>query len=344
MALATPDATAAEDAVDISVVVPVYRSADTLREVVRRLRAVLDGCRRSYEIIFVDDSSPDDSWKVLLDLQRENAHRIVLVQLMRNFGQHNALMCGFRHSRGRFVLTMDDDLQNPPEEIPRLLSAIEGSGNDLVYGVPDLKKHHAVRNAGSALVTAFYRRVFRSAVQPTSFRIVRRELVDAVLSYALNYTFIDGLLAWNTQRIGEVTVEHHERAVGRSGYSAGKLLVLALNLFTNFSLLPLQAVSLLGFIAASGGLMVGAYYLIAYLAAAISVPGYASTITAILVLGGIQLLALGVIGEYLGRLHLNVNRKPQYTVRKIVATEARSTRSRSTDIPVRDPEGHACGP
>ena len=306
-------------AVEISVVIPVYRSADTLREVARRLLAVLDVAQRSYEIIFVDDSSPDDSWKVLIELQREHADRIVLVQLMRNFGQHNALMCGFRQSRGRFVVTMDDDLQNPPEEIPRLLTAIERSGNDLVYGVPDRKKHHAMRNAGSALVTAFYRRVFRSKVQPTSFRIMRRELVDAILSYGLNYTFVDGLLAWNTQRIGELTVEHHARAVGRSGYTLGKLVVLAFNLFTNFSLLPLQAVSLLGFAAAAGGFLTGIYYLIAYLAAAIIVPGYASTITAILVLGGVQLMALGIIGEYLGRLHLNVNRKPQYTIRTVVA-------------------------
>ena len=233
-------------------VIPVYRSAGTLRELVRRLRAVLDAGQRSYEIVFVDDSSPDDSWKVLVDLQRENADRVVLVQLMRNFGQHNALMCGFRHSRGRFMVTMDDDLQNPPEEIPRLLSAIETSGNDLVYGVPDLKKHHALRNAGSALVTAFYRCIFRTTVQPTSFRVMRRELVDAILPYALNYTYIDGLLAWNTQRVGELAVEHNPRAVGRSGYTLGKLLLLAFNLFANFSLLPLQVVSAPGFFRGGG--------------------------------------------------------------------------------------------
>ena len=314
--------------VQVSVVIPVYRSAGTLREVVRRLRAVLDVGPRSYEIIFVNDSSPDDSWKVLLDLQRENADRIVLVQLMRNFGQHNALMCGFRHSRGRFVVTMDDDLQNPPEEIPRLLAAIESSGNDLVYGVPDVKKHHALRNAGSALVAAFYRRVFRSAVQPTSFRIMRRELVDAILSYGLNYTYIDGLLAWNTQRIGELTVEHQARAAGRSGYTLSKLLVLAFNLFTNFSLLPLQAVSLLGFFAAAGGMLIAFYYFLAYIFARISVPGYASTIIAVMFLGGVQLLALGVMGEYIGRLHLNVNRKPQYTVRTVVRRETQRRTAR----------------
>ena len=248
----------------------------------------------------------------------------MLVQLMRNFGQHNALMCGFRHSRGRLVVTMDDDLQNPPEEVPRLLSAIDAGGNDLVYGVPELKQHHVVRNAGSALVTAFYRYVFRSTIQPTSFRVMRRELVEAVLSYDLNYTFVDGLLAWNTQRIGELTVEHRPRTTGRSGYSASKLLLLAFNLFTNFSLVPLQAVSLLGLFAATGGLLVAVYYALAYFLAHITVPGYASTIIAVLFLGGVQLLALGVMGEYIGRLHLNVNRKPQYTVRVVVTKERAS--------------------
>jgi undecaprenyl-phosphate 4-deoxy-4-formamido-L-arabinose transferase len=328
--------------VDVSVVIPVYRSCETLRDMARRLRDVLDAAGTSYEIVFVDDASPDNSWNVLLEIQRENADRVVLVQLMRNFGQHNALMCGFRQSRGRFVVTMDDDLQNPPEEIPRLLAAMEGTGDDLVYGVPNQKKHHLLRNAGSMLVTVFYRRVFRSKVQPTSFRIMRRELVDAILSYDLNYTFIDGLLAWNTQRTSEVVVEHHARKSGRSGYTLTKLLVLAFNLFTNFSLLPLQAVSLLGFIAATAGLLASAYYLVAYFAAAISVSGYASTIVAILILGGVQLLALGVMGEYLGRLHMNVNRKPQFTVRTVVsaggafqegrsATEAIGTRGTDTD-------------
>ncbi len=145
--------------------------------------------------------------------------------------------------------------------------------------------------------------------------------MDAILTYSLNYTYIDGLLAWNTQRIGEVEVPHRPRATGRSGYSVRKLLVLAFNLFTNFSLLPLQIVSLIGFITAVGGLLTAAYYLLQYVLARVEVPGYASIIIAILVLGGLQMLALGIHGEYLGRLHLNVNRKPQYTVRSVLAAE-----------------------
>ena len=305
-------------ALDLSIVIPVYRSAAALGELTARLMAALEKLNLAYEIIFVDDDSPDDSWSVLSKLQAQYPGRVCAVRLMRNFGQHNALMCGLRHARGRYVITMDDDLQHPPEEIPKLLQAIEHTQADLVYGVPRRKKHNRWRNLGSMVVTAFYRLVFRSRVQPSAFRIIRRELVEAVLSYNLNYTYLDGLLAWNTQRIAEVEVEHRPRASGRSGYSLSKLLVLALNLFTNFSLLPLQAVSVMGFVASLGGLGLGAYYLGRYLFGEVAVPGYASTIVAVLVLGGLQLLALGVMGEYLGRVHLNINRKPQYTIREIL--------------------------
>jgi len=305
--------------VDISVVIPVYHSSAMLPEVSDRVLRVLNGTGHSYEIVFIDDGSLDASWAVLVKLQSDYAPRITVVQLMRNFGQHNALMCGFRHARGRYIVTMDDDLQHPPEEIPRLLDAIQRTGADVVYGVPQCREHRAWRNLGSALVSTFYRTVFGTRVQPSAFRILRREVVDAILCYSLNYTYIDGLLAWNTQRIEQVVVDHRPRATGRSGYSLRKLLLLSFNLFTNFSLLPLQFVSLAGFVAAFCGLAAGTYYLFGYLVSQIAVPGYASTIIAVLVLGGLQLLALGVHGEYLGRLHLNVNRKPQYTVRTVLS-------------------------
>jgi undecaprenyl-phosphate 4-deoxy-4-formamido-L-arabinose transferase len=304
--------------VELSVVIPVYRSADMLGELARRLFRVLDGLGVEYEIIFVDDGSPDGSWQVLQQLQEAYPDRVVAIKLMRNYGQHNALMCAFRASRGQFVVTMDDDLQTPPEEIPMLLKAICEKDLDLVYGSYAAKKHHLFRNLGSRLVNGFYRMVFRMPVTITSFRIIRRVLLESIFSYSLNFTFVDGLLAWNTQRVGEVTVEHHPRAKGRSGYTLRKLVSLALNLFTNFSLLPLRLATVLGFFASAGGFLVALWYLIQYFFAGISVPGYASTIIAILVLGGVQLLSLGVLGEYLGRVHLNVNRKPQYTVREVV--------------------------
>jgi polyisoprenyl-phosphate glycosyltransferase len=305
---------------DLSVVIPVYRSAETIRQLLDRLLPVLESIAPSYEVVFVEDGSPDDSWRVLCELQSLHPDRIVAVQLMRNYGQHNALMCGFRHARGELIVTMDDDLQTPPEEIPKLIGAIRAGELDLVYGSYEMKRHVGWRNMGSLVVNAFYRLVFHSSATITSFRIIRRALLESIFSYTLNYTFIDGLLAWNTQRIGQVAVEHHARQSGRSGYSFKKLLILAFNLFTNFSLLPLQLVSALGLFAALAGFLVAFVYLLLYLCSDITVPGYASIIISILVMGGIQLMALGIMGEYLGRLHLNVNRKPQYTVRHVIGS------------------------
>jgi polyisoprenyl-phosphate glycosyltransferase len=300
---------------ELTAVVPVYNSAGTLPALASRLAVVLERLDPHYEIVFIDDGSADDSWAVLRDVQAASPGHIHAVQLMRNYGQHNALMCGFRHARGRYLVTLDDDLQNPPEEIPKLVHAVRASGLDLVYGVPDSRNHAAFRNLGSALVNAFFRRVFRSAGRVTPFRVVRRELVESVLPYRLNFTFVDGLFAWNTQRVGHVRVEHHPRADGRSGYSAGKLAVLAVNLFTNFSLLPLQLVSACGFLAATAGLLLALACVALYFTVNVVVPGWASIMVTVLVLGGIQLLSLGIMGEYLGRLHMNVNRKPQYVER-----------------------------
>ena len=305
---------------ELSVVIPVYNSAESLRSLSTRLLAALEDLDVTHEIVFIDDGSRDRSWEVLQAIQAEHPERILCVQLMRNFGQHNALMCGFRHTQGRFVVTLDDDLQNPPEEIGKLLAAIRSQPLDVVYGAADRRKHRTWRNLGSWIVNVVYRTMFKTRVSISSFRIVRREVLEAIFSYSLNYTFVDGLLAWNSQRIGEVTVEHHPRQSGRSNYSIPKLVVLALNLFSNFSLLPLQAVSLVGFVVAVSGLLAGGYYLVQFLLSNVAVSGYASTIVSILVLGGVQLLSLGMIGEYLGRLHLNVNRKPQYTIRNVCAS------------------------
>lgn len=302
----------------VTVVIPIYGSHEALERLYDRLRHTMNEHNIKHEIVLVDDNSPDGSWHIIQKLHEQAPDKVTAVQLMRNFGQHNALMCGCRHARGEIIVTMDDDLQNPPEEIPELLRTLHEGEYDLVYGVPEEKQHAIGRNLGSRLVNAFFRFVFRTRVTVTSFRAVRRELMLAILPYNLNFTYIDGLLAWNTQRIGEVTVVHHSRKNGRSGYSLGKLLTLALNLFTNFSLVPLQVASAMGLLASIAGLATGAFYLVQALLNRIAVPGYASIIVAVMILGGLQLLALGIIGEYIGRLHLNVNRKPQYTERQVL--------------------------
>lgn len=300
---------------DITVVIPVYNSAATLHQLHARLTKTLGVITQSYEIILVDDGSRDASWPAMQALAAKDEVHVVAVQLMRNYGQHNTLMCGLGMARGAHVITMDDDLQNPPEEIPKLLAHIQNNHLDLVYGCPSNREHAAWRNLGSSIVWHFYRTVFRNPVTPTPFRVMTHQLAQSVMFYDLNFTYLDGLLAWCTGRIAGVEVEHHSRAEGNSGYSLGKLLALALNLYTNFSLIPLQIVSGIGLATALCGFGTGFYYLFQYFVSNITVPGFASTIITVLILGGAQLLALGVIGEYLGRLHLNVNRKPQYVIR-----------------------------
>jgi undecaprenyl-phosphate 4-deoxy-4-formamido-L-arabinose transferase len=309
-------------AIDLSVVIPVYHAAPTLVELTERLLGVLNAIGLRYEVIFVDDGSGDTSWSVLLALQHAHPGRIMAIRLMRNYGQHNATMCGLRQARGRYLITMDDDLQNPPEEIPKLLDAIQTLDLDLVYGRYKDKRHGNWRNLGSALVNALWRLAFHSRVNLTSFRVIRRELVDAILHYSPSFTIIDGLLAWNTQRIGEVTVAHHPRCRGRSGYSPVKLVVLALNLFTTFSLLPLRIVSAGGLAAAGIGLMAGTYHLVQHIHAGADVSGSGPVLAAVLLLGGFQLMALGIVGEYLGRLHANASHKPQYAIREAVGQMA----------------------
>jgi glycosyltransferase involved in cell wall biosynthesis len=307
--------------VEISVVIPVYNSAPILPALQARLQAALADISNSFEIIYVDDGSQDASWVVLRQLREHDRQHVVAIQLMRNYGQHNALMCGLRAAHGQYIVTMDDDLQHPPEEIVKLFTAIAHSELDLVYGAYDRKKHSIIRNAASWVVTRFYRLVFKSPVTITSFRILRRELLETILSYSLNFTFLDGLFAWNTHRIADVKVSHQPRAKGRSGYQFGKLVALAVNLFTSFSLLPLRLASWCGVSAALTGLIASMYYVVLYVTSNIAVPGFALTIVSVLILGGLQLLGIGILGEYVGRLHLSVIRKPQYSVRQILASD-----------------------
>ena len=320
---------------DLSIVIPVYNSVGTLSDLMNRLTRVIAPITQKYEIILVDDGSGDESWGVIQTLRVSFEHHLVAVQLMRNFGQHNALMCGLGLARGEYVVTMDDDLQNPPEEIPKLLEHIKCHGLDLVYGCPSTRNNKWWRNLGSKIVWQFYRTVFRNQVSPSPFRIMRHQLAQSLLFYDLNFTYLDGLLAWCTRRIAGIEVEHHPRSHGSSGYSLGKLLTLAINLYTNFSLIPLQIVSGFGLLASASGFLFGAYYLFQYLASNIAVPGFASTVIVILILGGAQLLALGVIGEYLGRLHLNVNRKPQYVIRQMNLIDSSKHKSEGMHINVK---------
>jgi len=309
---------------EISVVVPVYSSEATLPELYRRLTAALQNLvGERYELIFLNDGSRDGSWPILKSWAEKDP-TVVAVNLTRNFGQHNALMCGFFQASGQYIVTLDDDLQNPPEEIEKLYAAIQG-GHDVVYGIFDAKQHTVFKNIGSELVQFIYRKTFNLRTRITSFRILKKHIAHRLLSYDRSFTFLDGLIAWFTTNIGNVTVEHHKRAVGNSGYSFRKLVTLALNMLTNFSIVPLQLASLFGISSALIGFSFGCYFLLKKIIFDIPVSGFTSLIVSITIFAGVQLLTVGMLGEYIGRIHINVSKRPQYAIREIV------TRVSSTD-------------
>ena len=308
----------------ISVVIPVYNSAETLSELNNRLKRVIENLvGPQNEIIYVNDGSIDSSWSRLKEIAAKN-EKVIAINLTRNFGQHNAIMCGFAQARGQFVVTIDDDLQIPPEEITKIFEHIQ-SGYDVVYGVYGQKQHTAFRNFSSRLIQYAYRRTFDLNIGITSFRIIRQQIVQFMLSYERSFTYIDGLLAWFTQNIGNVSVDHQKRRVGTSGYSLKNLIVLALNMMTNFSTVPLQLASLTGFVFSIVGFFLGSYFLLKKIFWGIPVSGFSSIIVAITMFSGVQLLTIGILGEYIGRIHINVSKRPQYAIKDIIQQNPDST-------------------
>jgi glycosyltransferase involved in cell wall biosynthesis len=299
----------------LSVVIPVYNSARSLRELVSRLEPVLRTSAGEFEIVFVDDDSRDDSWRVLMDLCRDFGW-IRAIGLMRNSGQHNALLCGIRAARYGLIVTLDDDLQNPPEEIPSLLEALDERA-DVVYGAPHHRVHGRWRNLASEVTKV----VLQGAIGADTarmvgpFRVFRTELRRAFDQYRGTFVNVDVLLTWGTTRFKAIRVRHDERRVGESNYTFWKLLTHSLNMLTGFSTAPLQWASVLGFGVTTFGLLLFVYVLSRYFLQGTSVPGFAFLASVIIVFSGAQLVTLGIIGEYLARVHFRLMERPSYTIR-----------------------------
>jgi len=315
----------------LSVVVPVYNSEASLAELVARLRPVLEKHASPYELILVNDGSRDGSWPVIEELAGRHDW-IRGINLMRNFGQHNALLCGIRAARHDIIVTMDDDLQNPPEEIPNLLEKL-AQGFDAVYGTPETRQHGFFRNFASwitklALQSSMGAETARHA---SAFRVFRTSLRDAFASYRSPFVSIDVLLTWGTSRFGAVRVDHRPRLTGTSNYTFRRLAVHALNMMTGFSTLPLQIASLTGFAFTLFGVILLAYVLVRYAIEGGSVPGFPFLASMIAIFSGAQLFALGIIGEYLARMHFRMMEKPTYVARKEQKDNQKENR---WDIPV----------
>jgi glycosyltransferase involved in cell wall biosynthesis len=305
----------------ISVVVPVYRSEPILPELVQRLGNALVRLTSNYELILVNDSSPDRSWDVICKLADRNPW-IHPINLMRTYGQHNALLCGIRASQYDVIVTVDDDLQHPPEEIHKLLEKL-AQGFDVVYGTPEREEHGFLRDLASLTTKMALQNVMGASIarQVSAFRAFRAEVAGAFSHYEGAFVSIDVLLTWGTNRFAAVPVVHETRKQGTSGYTFRKLITHAMNMMTGFTTLPLQIASLVGFVFTFFGFCVLAYVLARYFTHGDPVPGFPFLASIVAVFSGAQLFALGIIGEYLARMHLRSLQKPPYVVRSGVASE-----------------------
>ncbi len=302
----------------LSVVIPVYRGATTIGQVVQALSALEP--EGGLEIVLVNDGSPDNSAEVCTALLANMGVPITYIEHARNYGEHNAVMTGLRHAAGRFVITMDDDLQNPPDEVVRLYDHARLGNWDVVYTRYEHKQHAGWRNLGSRFANAVADRLLDKpkGLYLSSFRCMSAFVVQAVTRYGGPYPYVDGLIMQVTQRIDSMTVRHLPRAEGRSNYTLRRLIRLWLNLATSFSLAPLRLAILAGVVLATAG-MVGAVATIAEALIDRDTPsGWASTMTVILLVSGVQSMMLGIIGEYVGRTFLSANGKPQGTVRSVL--------------------------
>jgi polyisoprenyl-phosphate glycosyltransferase len=298
-----------------SVVIPVFNEEESIPELSRRVNEVMRKLSGGHEVVFVDDGSTDASFEVLGALRRQFPS-IKVVRLSRNFGHHIALTAGIDYARGSTVIFMDADLQDQPEEIPKLLARYR-EGFDVVYGIRKTRKDAFAKRAVSSLFAAAAGRMMGSSHTMTGgiFRVVNRQVVDELKRCRETSRLVIGLIDWLGFKQAGVEVEHGTRYAGHTKYSLFKLITLGLNAVTSFSYVPLQLATYVGSFAAMLSLVAGAYIVFRKLVFGIPVAGYASLIVAVLFLGSIQLIVLGIIGEYIGRVYTEVQSRPLYVVK-----------------------------
>ncbi len=303
--------------IDFSVIVPVYNSEESLEELFSRLVTVFNNMGSTFEVIFVEDGGKDSSWNVLKKLKDEFPDLIKAIKLNKNFGQHNATMCGFTFAKGDKIITIDDDLQNPPEEITKLVKTYQKNMSDITYGIYSKKQHNFARNVMSKSVKKSSKIFMKGTGKGSSFRIINHNIVKRLLEHNITFIFIDELLQWYTSKISFVVVEHKKRKHNKSGYSAGKLFHLASDLTYYYTNIPLKLmvyggmlISVLSFILALKFIIQKIFY---------DVPtGYTSIIVAILFSTGIIVFSLGIIGGYLSRIQTVQNKKPPFHIEELL--------------------------
>lgn len=311
---------------DLSIVVPVFNSAPELGVLRDRVRGAMADMGVTHELVLVNDGSVDDSWARIVALV-SRCPEVRGINLMRNYGQHNALLCGVRAARAPVIATIDDDLQNPPEAIARLLAKLN-EGYDVVYGTPQMEQHSFLRNVASRVTKIALQSAMgaETARHVSAFRVFRTRARDAFESYQGPFVNVDVLLTWGTTRFAAIEVPREPRTRGTSNYTVRLLITHALNMMTGFTTLPLQVASFIGFGLTVFGAFVLAYVIGRYIWTGASVPGFPFLASIITIFSGAQLFSLGIIGEYLARMHFRMMERPPYVVGEAVsATHGRAT-------------------
>lgn len=301
--------------VSYAIVVPVYNGANSLAELFSRTRATMQAIEATFRMVFVDDCSKDESWETIKALKKQYPAHITAIKLARNSGQHNATLCGLHHANADFAITIDDDLQIPPEEIIKLIARQRDTEADLVYGVFAAKKHAPMRNAGSWMVNKFFHYFANTSGNGSSFRLVSGALAERLRSVNQKYLLLDEVLSWYTSSVANVTVEHQMRRDGRSGYSAIKLILLTLNYIINYTVLPLRLMTYLGIFGSITCLVLSIIYIYQKLTFDVEL-GFTSLIVAIFFSTSLILFCLGIIGEYISRLYIK-DGSPYYVIKEI---------------------------
>ena len=305
----------------LSIVIPVFNGASSIGELIGAIEklSIVGG----HEIVLVNDGSPDNSLEVCRSHIDKALVPITLVSLARNYGEHNAVMAGLRHASGAYVITMDDDLQNPPEEVERLLAFAQRSGKEVIYTYYDDKRHADWRNLASRFTNRAADFVLEKprGLYLSSFRCMSAFVVREITRYEGPFPYVDGLILQVTQDIDRLLVRHLPRATGRSNYTLRRLLRLWMSMFVNFSVMPLRVSTITGFVLSALG-AIGWVITIAEALFSSTPPGWASLFAAVLLLSGVQLVILGIVGEYLGRLYLTANGKPQFIIKEVCRSES----------------------
>jgi len=298
----------------LSICIPVYNGAKTIARLIAKVVQSLP--EYELEFVLVNDGSKDNSHEVCLDLV-EKYSNLKYIELRRNYGEHNAVMCALNHTTGDYAVIMDDDFQNPPSEIIKMVEEAQSESYDVVYSKYKKKKHHFFRNLGSRFndVVATLLLKKPNELYLSSFKVISKELIAEVIKYKGPFPYIDGLILRATDNISTVYVQHDSRQEGDSNYTLGKLINLWLNMFINFSIVPIRFISMLGIITSVISLFLAIYFLVERITSNSIPSGWASMVVLLLFLGGVQTFSLGVIGEYIGKNYLDNNATPQWTIK-----------------------------